>query len=222
MAITTAQEDDAEQLALAELNPLRYRGYYYDSETGLYYLQSRYYNPELGRFISSDSFDYIDADGKFTINAYAYCNNNPLLYSDSCGYYPTLQEVPPASSGYVPPKGGPKKGVVPKGKLKGKYGWVDSKGNFWVPDKSDHGGEHWDVTDKNGKGHKNVYRDGHVRDDNASKISFDDILDSILTALVPSENVANVIVSLILIVIVLTCAITLLPFIWPIISIAFA
>ncbi len=86
MAITTAQENDAEQLALAELNPLRYRGYYYDNETGLYYLQSRYYNPDIGRFISSDSFDYIDADEKFTINAYGYCANNPIAYSDPTGY----------------------------------------------------------------------------------------------------------------------------------------
>ena len=40
---------------LADINPLRYRGYYYDSETGFYYLQSRYYDPEIGRFINADS-----------------------------------------------------------------------------------------------------------------------------------------------------------------------
>ena len=41
---------------LAEVNPLRYRGYYYDHETGLYYLQSRYYDPEVGRFLNADAF----------------------------------------------------------------------------------------------------------------------------------------------------------------------
>ena len=45
-------------VALAEINPFRYRGYYYDTETGLYYLQTRYYDPEVGRFISRDSIDY--------------------------------------------------------------------------------------------------------------------------------------------------------------------
>ena len=68
------------------MNPLRYRGYYYDNETGYYYLQSRYYDPGLGRFISADDFSYIDASGKFSINAYAYCANNPLIYSDPTGF----------------------------------------------------------------------------------------------------------------------------------------
>lgn len=79
-------EDNAEaQLSIAEINPLRYRGYYYDSESGMYYLQTRYYNPELCRFISADSFDYINTDTPMSVNAYAYCINNPLLYSDPTG-----------------------------------------------------------------------------------------------------------------------------------------
>ena len=44
-------------------NPFRYRGYYYDVETGLYYLQSRYYNPEWGRFINADDISYLGANG---------------------------------------------------------------------------------------------------------------------------------------------------------------
>ena len=67
------------------MNPLRYRGYYYDNETGYYYLQSRYYDPELSRFISADDFNYVDASEKFSINAYAYCANNPVNFSDSTG-----------------------------------------------------------------------------------------------------------------------------------------
>ena len=70
------------------LNPIRYRGYYYDSETGLYYLQSRYYDPETGRFISPDKFEYIGAgSATANYNLYAYCENNPVKYSDSEGNY---------------------------------------------------------------------------------------------------------------------------------------
>ncbi|MDE5984814.1 MAG: RHS repeat-associated core domain-containing protein, partial [Eubacterium sp.] len=71
---------------LAELNPLRYRGYYYDNETGMYYLQSRYYDPELGRFISADDFNYIDSKPSIKLNAYAYCGNNPIKYVDPTGH----------------------------------------------------------------------------------------------------------------------------------------
>ena len=85
LSITTADEDNLEQLSIAEINPLRYRGYYYDNETGYYYLQSRYYDPELCRFISADSFDYIDTNTPMSINAYAYCSNGPVNYSDPTG-----------------------------------------------------------------------------------------------------------------------------------------
>ena len=71
-----------EEKEIAEINPLRYRGYYYDSETGYYYLQSRYYNPEWGRFISPDSFGYIDNSTRMGFNAYVYCVNSPLMKSD--------------------------------------------------------------------------------------------------------------------------------------------
>jgi len=69
-------------------NPLRYRGYVYDNETGLYYLQSRYYNPEIGRFISADSPDYLGADGALTsYNLFAYCGNNPVMGYDPSGHF---------------------------------------------------------------------------------------------------------------------------------------
>ena len=72
--------------ALANLNPFRYRGYYYDSETGLYYLQSRYYDPETGRFINADDADYIGADGSLlSYNLFAYCKNNPVNRFDAEG-----------------------------------------------------------------------------------------------------------------------------------------
>ena len=71
--------------ALAELNPFRYRGYYYDSETGLYYLQSRYYDPETGRFINADSI--ID-ESNLNVNGFAYCYNNPIMHGDYDGMAP--------------------------------------------------------------------------------------------------------------------------------------
>ena len=88
--LLSIEADSEESKALAELNPLRYRGYYYDNETGYYYLQSRYYDPNLGRFISADSFDYINTKSHCGINAYAYCENNPIKYSDFTGYSATI------------------------------------------------------------------------------------------------------------------------------------
>ena len=70
---------------LANINPLRYRGYYYDTETGLYYLQSRYYDPEIGRFINADSYASTDATGLLSTNMFAYCENDPVNGSDPNG-----------------------------------------------------------------------------------------------------------------------------------------
>jgi len=65
-------------------NPLRYRGYVYDAETGLYYLQSRYYDPEMGRFISADAF-VSTGQGLLGNNMFAYCRNNPVSRKDASG-----------------------------------------------------------------------------------------------------------------------------------------
>ncbi len=72
---------------IAEYNPIRYRGYYYDTETELYYLQSRYYNPEWGRFVNGDGYAStgIDVTAK---NMFAYCLNNPIRYVDINGNLP--------------------------------------------------------------------------------------------------------------------------------------
>ena len=70
--------------ALASFNPLRYRGYVYDEETGLYYLQSRYYDPETGRFISADAY-LVAGDHINSTNMFAYCLNNPVMYVDPSG-----------------------------------------------------------------------------------------------------------------------------------------
>ena len=78
-------EQNAYYLEVAEANPLRYRGYYYDAETGFYYLQSRYYDPEIGRFINADSYASTDATGLLSTNMFAYCENDPVNRSDPSG-----------------------------------------------------------------------------------------------------------------------------------------
>ena len=71
---------------IAHVNPYRYRGYRWDAETGLYYLQSRYYDSEWGRFVSADDVDYIGTDGSIiNLNQYAYCMNNPIILTDHTG-----------------------------------------------------------------------------------------------------------------------------------------
>lgn len=70
---------------LAEINPLRYRGYYYDEETGFYYLQSRYYNPDICRFISQDSYTNTETGTSLQYNMFAYCENDPVNYDDPTG-----------------------------------------------------------------------------------------------------------------------------------------
>ena len=73
-------------------NPLRYRGYIYDAETGFYYLQSRYYDPVVGRFINSDGYVSTGA-GVLDYNMFAYCNNNPVMLMDCNGDFPELIEI---------------------------------------------------------------------------------------------------------------------------------
>ena len=78
---------------LGKNNPFRYRGYVYDEETGFYYLQSRYYHPEVGRFISSDVL-LSTGQGVLGHNAYAYCGNNPASRIDTEGdLWDTLFDV---------------------------------------------------------------------------------------------------------------------------------
>ena len=70
-------------------NPFRYRSYYYDTETGLYYVSSRYYDPAIGRFISPDTTDILTATpmGLTDKNLYAYCDNNPVVRVDRNGQF---------------------------------------------------------------------------------------------------------------------------------------
>ncbi|MBE6601038.1 MAG: RHS repeat-associated core domain-containing protein [Ruminococcaceae bacterium] len=86
---TTSTNIAAESNVVRTYNPFRYRGYYYDVETGLYYLQSRYYNPTWGRFINVDHWVVMQAT-PFDLtdkNLFAYCDNNPVVRIDSDGQF---------------------------------------------------------------------------------------------------------------------------------------
>ena len=71
---------------LGQINPIRYRSYYYDNETGFYYLNSRYYDPEIKRFINADEY-ITTAQGIFATNMFAYCLNNPVNLKDNNGTF---------------------------------------------------------------------------------------------------------------------------------------
>jgi RHS repeat-associated protein len=93
-AVTTAygiplilQTDATLTPILKYLNPFLYRGYVYDIETTLYYLQSRYYDPEMGRFINADGL-VTTGQGILGNNMFTYCNNNPVSMADTLGKWP--------------------------------------------------------------------------------------------------------------------------------------
>ena len=74
---------------IGNINPIRYRGYYYDTETGFYYLQSRYYDPEVGRFLNADDPGIVTATPMSLTdkNLFAYCDNNPVMRQDADGEF---------------------------------------------------------------------------------------------------------------------------------------
>ena len=76
---------------LGAVNPFRYRGYFYDAETGFYYVSSRYYAPGVGRFISPDTTNVLDMQSDLhDKNLYAYCDNNPVMRKDAGGEFWTI------------------------------------------------------------------------------------------------------------------------------------
>ena len=77
-------KDTKGEPTIREINPIRYRGYVYDDETGLYYLQSRYYDPVTGRFINADVYCDTNTD-IFGTNMFTYCNNDPINQIDPEG-----------------------------------------------------------------------------------------------------------------------------------------
>ena len=79
---------DTNATEIANLNPFRYRSYYLDTETELYFLKTRYYDPEIGRFMTIDDISYLDPESINGLNLYAYCLNNPVMMVDNRGCAP--------------------------------------------------------------------------------------------------------------------------------------
>ena len=77
---------DKSGVSLGTINPIRYKCYYYDEETQLCWVSSRYYSPELCRWISPDSIEYLDPKSINGLNLYCYCANNPIMYVDPSGH----------------------------------------------------------------------------------------------------------------------------------------
>ena len=82
-------KDTKGDTTVRELNPIRYRGYVYDTETSLYYLQSRYYDPFTGRFLNADIYCDTGTDTTLSTNMFAYCENNPIIHVDKTGKFGT-------------------------------------------------------------------------------------------------------------------------------------
>ena len=85
---------DSTAVNIASINPFRYRSYYYDSDTGFYYLQSRYFDPVISRFINADDANY----AQLTNNLFAYCFNSALNTIDSDGIFPSFINNPSFST----------------------------------------------------------------------------------------------------------------------------
>ena len=104
---------------LADKNPLRYRGYYYDSESGLYYLQSRYYDPATRRFINADSYAST-GQGLIGHNMFAYCSNLPISTIDLDGHVAVKATMEALWGGYT--------ATVVKSAMDQKSGLVNGQG----------------------------------------------------------------------------------------------
>ena len=87
-SVTDANGNDvsSDPTHIANINPIRYRGYYYDTETGFYFLQSRYYDPQTHRFINADGY-VSTGQSILGYNMYAYCGNNPVNLADPSGEF---------------------------------------------------------------------------------------------------------------------------------------
>ena len=75
------------------MNPIRYRGYYFDNDLNMYYLLTRYYDPKIGRFINADAIEYLKPQNINGLNLYAYCSNNPVMNVDPTGHEPVSTYV---------------------------------------------------------------------------------------------------------------------------------
>ena len=84
--VTVTKDTDG----LADVNPFKYKGYYFDLESGMYYCHTRYYVPEWGRWLNSDHSYFLDANTATCVNLFAYCRNEPIGRIDVNGNFSLL------------------------------------------------------------------------------------------------------------------------------------
>lgn len=84
---TPTGQSNTSSTFIGNINPIRYRSYYYDTDLKMYWLTTRYYDPEVGRFISPDHYSYLDYQKLHGLNLYAYSKNNPVMYYDPSGHF---------------------------------------------------------------------------------------------------------------------------------------
>ena len=82
--------EDTSSSGIGKLNPFRFKGYYYDNESSMYYCKTRYYVPQWGRWLSADSIEYLNPESINKLNLYTYANNNPVIYYDPDGHMALL------------------------------------------------------------------------------------------------------------------------------------
>ena len=78
--------EDTSSSGIGKLNPFRFKGYYYDNESSMYYCKTRYYVPQWGRWLSPDSIEYLNPESVNGLNLYIYCENDPINRFDSSGH----------------------------------------------------------------------------------------------------------------------------------------
>ena len=121
--------------SIGEKNPYRYRSYYYDTETTWYYLNSRYYNPNIGRFITMDEIEYLGATSSIlSYNLFIYCEGNPVNLKDPNGNLAFPGEIHKAVVDHIADKYG-------FGKNIGMYTWY----GIGFCDLMSKSGEIWEV-----------------------------------------------------------------------------
>ena len=124
------KEENKAKDFIGNINPIRYKGYYYDVETQLFYCNSRYYSPELCRFISPDDVEYLDPESINGLNLYCYCLNNPVNYKQrpvSSGGSVISSSISSFSNGGIHLSGSISSGSVGSGRVN----WEN--GGFQIP-----------------------------------------------------------------------------------------